>query len=322
MKNKYGKLLTACALALTASTASAQGGDITKLVVAFPPGGPQDVVARILAEQLTTELHQTVIVDNRPGANGAIAASLVKHSAADGKTIWVTSAGAATINPWLYPKLGYDMQNDFAPVSLVTNNAELLVTYSANPAKTLKDYLAQGTRPEAPLAIASTGLGSVPHMAIEQLRASGNVNVLHVPYKGAAPAVSDLMGGQVSGLFADTIGVISQVKGGKLRALGIAAPKRTAALPDVPTLQEQGLPDIDTNNWFALFVNAKTPKAKIDEINAAVRRALEDPKVSERLSSNGSEPAPSTPEALGELVKNDTAKWGRLIKAANIHLDD
>jgi len=322
MKSRFGKLLTVCALAFAASQASAQSADITRLVVAFPPGGPQDLVARILAEQLTAELHQNVIVDNRPGANGAIAASFVKHAAADGKTLWITSAGAATINPSLYPKLGYDMQKDFAPVSLVTNNAELLVTNSENSAKTLKDYLAQGKSSNSPLAIASTGLGSVPHMAIEQLRAAGGVNIIHVPYKGAAPAVSDLMGGQVSGLFADTIGVIAQVKGGKLRALGIAAPRRTAALPDVPTLQEQGLPNIDTNNWFALFVNVKTPQAKIDELNAAVRRALSDPKVNERLSSNGSEPAPSTPAELGELVKNDTAKWGKLIKSANIHLDD
>lgn len=320
MQSRFGRLLAASVLSLGASLSWAQG-DITRIVVAFPPGGPQDFVARTMAEQLGRELKQKVVIDNRPGANGAIAATNVMRSEPDGKTLWITSAGAATINPSLYEKLGYDMQKDFAPISLVTNNAELLVTNSANPAKSLKQYLDTAKASGAPLAIASTGSGSVPHMAIEQLRASAGINVLHVPYKGAAPAMTDVMGGQVGGLFADTVGVIALVKSGKLKALGIAAPKRSDALPDVATLQEQGFLNIDTNNWFGLFVPARTPSSKIDELNRAVRKTLETPSVRERLASNGSEPAPSTPAELGELVKNDTQKWGKLIRAANIRLD-
>lgn len=320
MKSRFGKFLAVCALAFGASLVSAQS-DITRIVVAFPPGGPQDFVARTMADQLGKELKQKVVIDNRPGANGAIAAANVMRSESDGRTLWITSAGAATINPSLYEKLGYDMQKDFAPVSLLTNNAELLVTNSANPAKNLKEYLDKAKASGEPLAIASTGSGSVPHMAVEQLRALVGTNVLHVPYKGAAPAISDLMGGQVSGLFADTAGVIALVKSGKLKALGIAAPKRTGALPDVPTLQELGLPNIDTNNWFGLFVHARTSPAKIEEISRAVRKTLENPSVKERLASSGSEPAPSTPPELGALVKKDTQKWGQLIRSANIRLD-
>jgi len=312
--------MVACALVFAASLTSAQS-DITRIVVAFPPGGPQDFVARTMADQLGKELKQKVVIDNRPGANGAIAAANVMRSEPDGRTLWITSAGAATINPSLYEKLGYDMQKDFSPVSLVTNNAELLVTSNTNPAKDLTEYLNRAKASGEPLSIASTGSGSVPHMAVEQLRVSSGINVLHVPYKGAAPAISDLMGGQVAGLFVDTAGVITLVKARKLRALGIAAPKRTGALPSVPTLQELGLPNIDTNNWFGIFVHAKTPSTKVDELNRAVRNTLETPSIRERLASSGSEPAPSTPAELGDLVRRDTQKWGKLIRSAGIRLD-
>jgi tripartite-type tricarboxylate transporter receptor subunit TctC len=319
MKKRVANFLGLCML-LAAGVAAAQE-NVTRLVVAFPPGGPQDFVARVMAEQLGKELKRQVIVDNRPGANGAIAAAAVSRAEPDGHTLWLTSAGAATINPALYDKLGYDMARDFAPVSLVTDNAELLVVQPGNPAKNAAEFVANAKAKKQAINMASTGTGSVPHLAIEQLRIASGLDLLHVPYKGAAPAITDLLGGQVTGLFADTVGVITYVKNGNLKAIGIAAPHRSAALPNVPTLAEQGLPNIDTNNWFALFVSAKTPPATVTALNAAVRKTLETPSVRDRLAESGSEPAPSTSAALGELVKKDTQKWGKLIRDQKIKLD-
>ncbi|RZL89891.1 MAG: tripartite tricarboxylate transporter substrate binding protein [Variovorax sp.] len=319
MKKRVANFLGLCLL-LAAGVAAAQD-NVTRLIVAFPPGGPQDFVARAMAEQLGKELKRQVVVDNRPGANGAIAAAAVSRAEPDGHTLWLTSAGAATINQSLYEKLGYDMERDFAPVSLVTNNAELLVVQTSNPAKNASEFVAASKASKQAVAMASTGTGSVPHLAIEQLRIASGIDILHVPYKGAAPAITDLLGGQVTGLFADTVGVISYVKSGNLKAIGIAAPRRSPALPGVPTLAEQGLPNIDTNNWFALFVSSKTPAATVTALNAAVRRTLQEPSVRDRLSASGSEPAPSTPGALAELVKKDTQKWSKLIRDAKIKLD-
>jgi tripartite-type tricarboxylate transporter receptor subunit TctC len=319
MKKSISRLLGLC---LTAVTCMASAQDtVTRLIIAFPPGGPVDFVARTIALQLGKELKQQVIVDNRPGANGAIAANVVLQAHADGHTLWLTSTGAVTINPTLYEKLGYNVQRDFAPVSLVTNNAELLVVQPANAAKNATDFIAKLKASKMQLAIASTGVGSVPHMAIEQLRSATGLDILHVPYKGAAPAVTDLMGGQVTAMFGDVAGVIPYVRGGTLKAIGIAAPHRSVALPNLPTLVEQGLPNIDSNNWFGLFVNAKTPPAMVAALNTAIRNTLADPGVHERLSSAGSEPAYSTPAALAELVKSDTAKWGKLIHQASIKVE-
>lgn len=319
MRGKLLQLVGFCML--TIGIAAQAQEHVTRIVVAFPPGGPQDFVARAMAEDLGKALNQNVIVENRPGANGAIAAANVLRSKPDGKTLWITSAGAATINPSLYENLEYDMAQDFAPVSLVTNNAELLVIHGDSPISDVRQFLDSAKITGVPLNMASTGTGSVPHMAIEQLRAVAGVEMEHVPYKGAAPAIADLMGKHVSGLFADTAGVISHVQSGKLKALGIAAPKRSEALPEVPTLREQGLPDIDTNNWFALFVHAQTPPETVQELSVAVRKTLETPAVRDRLSARGSEPAPSTPEELSEIVRHDTKKWAALIRSANIKLD-
>ena len=319
MHKKLAQLIGIFVLGIGAAAHAQES--VTRIVVAFPPGGPQDFVARTIAEELGKSLDQTIIVDNRPGANGAIAAANILNSPADGRTLWLTSAGAATINPSLYKNLGYDMAKDFAPVSLLANNAELLVTYSDHPANTAGEFLDSAKKSGEPLNMASTGTGSVPHMAIEQLRKASGANLTHVPYKGAAPAIADVIGQHVEGLFADTAGVINHVKGGKLKALGIAAQKRNDALPDVPTLHEQGLPNIDTNNWFALFVNGKTAPDTVQTISKAVRKTLETPAVRDRLIASGAEPAFSTPEELAEIVKHDTQKWRTLIQSAGITLD-
>jgi tripartite-type tricarboxylate transporter receptor subunit TctC len=316
MLNKARILFVAGLLALSGA-ALAQSGAPMKIVIAFPPGGPVDFVARIVAEGLGKELGQTVIVDNRPGANGAISAQAVAKAAPDGATLWLTSAGAAVMNPALYDGLTYDMQRDFAPVSVVVSNVEVLVVNPSNPAANVTDLVAQ-SKQKGPTPIASSGIGSMPHLAMELLADSSGANLMHVPYKGAAPAITDVMGGQVSGFFGDIPGLIGFIRGGKLKPLGIAAPVRHPLLPDVRTLDEQGIRGVESNNWYALFAPAKTPPARIAELNAAMRRVLTSDPYRKRLLDSGAEPLPTSPEQLDALVKADTAKWGRIIRDKKI----
>ena len=299
------------------TAAMAQTGT-TRIVVSFTAGGPVDAVARMLSEQLGKELGRTVLVENRPGANGAIGAMEVARAEPDGNTLWLSSVGAAAINAGLYDKLPYDMQRDFTPVSLVVDNVELLVVNPSNPAMDASEFVGSAKTAKDPVAMASSGIGSIPHLAIEQLTDSTGAKLLHVPYKGAAPAITDLMGNQVGGFFGDVPGLIGYVKGGKLKALGIASAKRHPALPDVPTLEEQGIKGVDTINWYALFAPAETPPAIIDALNKAVRNTLATPAVRDRLLQSGADPAPSSPQELAALVQRDTDKWAKLIKAKNI----
>ena len=317
MSRRVRGLLTACLL--TAAGADfAQGSAQMKIIVAFPPGGPVDFVARVLAEGLAKELGQSVIVENRPGANGGIAAQAVAKSAPDGTTLWLSSAGAMVMNPALYDNLGYDVQRDFAPVSLVVNNVEVLVVNPANPANSAAELVAQSKLKPDPVPVASSGVGSMPHLAMELFADSSGARLMHVPYKGAAPAITDVMGGQVSGFFGDVPGVIGFIRGGKLKAIGIAAPVRHPLLPDVRTLDEQGIRGVESNNWYALFVPAKTPLNRVAGINAAVRAVLASDAYRKRLVDSGAEPAPGTPEQLAALVKADGAKWGRIIRDKKI----
>src|SRR5436190_9072890 len=309
------------AAGLLASPMAAAQDKVIRLVVAFPPGGPVDFVARVIADPLGRELNQRVIVENKPGGNGAVAAQSVAQAAADGTALWLTSVGAAAINPVLYEKLPYDMQRDFAAVSLVVDNDELLVVNAANPARDAAEFVENARKSPQPVAIASSGVGSIPHLAMEQLADASRANLLHGPYKGAAPAITDVIGGQVAAFFGDVPGLIGHVRSGKLKAIGIAAAKRHPLLPAVRTLAEQGLPGVDTSNWYALFVPAKTPAAVVDTLNEAIRRTLALPAVSERLLASGTTPAPSTQQELSALLKRDTEKWGRLIRAKRISPD-
>lgn len=308
--------LAAAGCLVLAGPALAQS-NTSRIIVAFAPGGPVDSIARIISEPLSRELGRTVIVENKPGANGAIGAQEVMKSAADGTTMWITSVGAAAINPSLYDKLAYDMVKDFSPVSVVVNNVELLVINPNDKASNATEFVANA-KAAKDTAMASSGIGSIPHLAIEQLADATGAKLLHVPYKGAAPAISDVMGGQVAGFFGDVPGLIGHVKSGKLKPIGLASSTRHPALPDVKTFEEQGLKGIDTNNWYAIFVSSKTSPDVVSKLNKALKAVLETPEISKKLLSLGAEPAPSTPEALAALLKQDTQKWAALIKAKGI----
>lgn len=312
--------LTLAGLAMSVRPVQAQG-KATRLLVAFPPGGPVDIVARAFAEQLGKELGRPVVIENKPGGNGAIAAAEVLRSEPDGHTLWFSSVGAVAINPALYEKLAYDMGRDFAPVSMVANNVELLVVHPNDPARDAAEFVVNSKKRKDPVTMGSTGNGSIPHMAIEQFADASGAHVQHIPYKGAAPAITDLMGGQIGGFFGDIPGLIGHVRSGKLKPLGIAAGKRHPALPEVKTLDEQGIRNVDTNNWYALFASIKTPAPIIEALNKAVRQTLNDPVLKDKLLKGGAEPAPSSPRELAAILRQDTDKWARLIKAKNIKPD-
>lgn len=309
-------LLAACALG--AVTPVFAQGKITRLVVAFPSGGPVDFVARAIGEQLGKELGHQVIVENKAGANGAIAAEYVARSAPDGQTLWLTSVGAVAINPPLYEKLPYDPVRDLAPVSLVVNNVELLVVNPANPANSGAEFIANARQQAKGATMASSGIGSVPHLAMELLADATKAKLLHVPYKGAAPAITDVVAGHVDGFFGDIPGLIGFVKAGKLKPIGIAATKRHPLLPEVKTFEEMGISGVDSDNWYALFAGKATPAADIERLNQAVRRTLASEAVAAKLMASGAVPAASSPAELATLLRNDTAKWARVIKAKNI----
>ena len=309
------------AAALAAPLASRAQGGITRLVVAFPPGGPVDFVARTVSEALGKELGQQVIVENRAGANGAIAGEYVARAAPDGTTLWLTSVGAVAINPSLYDKLPYDPERDLVPVSLVVNNVEVLVVPANAPYNTGAEFVAAARKPGAKLSFGSSGTGSVPHLALELMNDAAKLNVLHVPYKGAAPAITDVIAGHVDGFFGDIPGLMPHIRAGKLKPIGIAAPRRHPLLPQVKTFEEMGVPGVDSDNWYALFASRGTPPAVAERVGAAVRKALANETVKSRLEASGAQPAPSTPAELTALLKRDTAKWGRLVKAKGIKAD-
>ncbi|QBK03758.1 tripartite tricarboxylate transporter substrate binding protein [Hylemonella gracilis] len=297
-------------------------GKVTRLIVAFPPGGPVDFVARTLGEAMTQELGHPVIIENKPGGNGAIAAEFVARSAPDAATLWLTSVGAVAINPSLYPRLSYDPLKDLTPVSLVVNNVEVLVVPTNAPYNTGAEFVeaARKRGPEA-LAMASSGSGSVPHLAMELLNDAAGIKLMHVPYKGAAPAITDVIAGHVDGFFGDIPGLINHIKGGKLKAIGIASARRHPLLPEVKTFKEMGIAGVDSDNWYALFAGKGTPAAEVNRVNRAVRNALQKEAVRSKLAASGAEPGANSPAELAALLRADTDKWARVVKAKQIKPD-
>lgn len=290
----------------------------TRLVVGFAPGGPIDMVARVLSEQLGRELGHQVVVENKPGANAVIAADFVAKAAPDGHTLFLTTAGAVAISPALYDKMPLDPFRDLAPVTLVVNTDEVMVASASNPSNTVPEFIAAVRQRKEGATLASSGIGSVPHLAMELLADVTKANLRHVPYKGVAPAITDVIAGHVDAIFIDVPVALGHIRAGKLKALGMAAPKRHPLLPDVKTLDEMGLPGVDSNNWYAVYTSKGTPATEVERINQAMRRTLEADSVKSRLLAAGVVPAPGTPAALTALQKADFEKWSRIIKLKGI----
>ncbi len=311
-------MLGATTIALTSLSVSAQNKSI-RMIIAFPPGGPVDFVARSIGETLGKELGQTIIIENKPGANGIIAAEYVIKSPPDGSVLWFTSAGAVAINPGLYPKLPYNPQTDLAPVSMVSRNDELLVVNPKNSATGPKDFVENALKQRTTMA--SSGMGSVPHLASALLADATKAQLVDVPYKGAAPAITDVMAGHVDAFFGDVPGLINNIRAGKLKPIAMAADQRHPLLPEVKTFKEIGVEGVDSDNWYAIFTAKDTPATEVMRLNQAVVRTLNQPEVKKRLLDSGTLPASSTPEALGALLKKDAAKWARVIREKNIQPD-
>ncbi|MCD0503548.1 Bug family tripartite tricarboxylate transporter substrate binding protein [Bordetella petrii] len=317
----YTRILKHLAIGLLGlAAAGAQAQSSTNLVVAFPAGGPADSLARVVAAQLEKELKHPVVVENKPGGNGAIAATYVGRAKPDGNTLFLSSVGAISINPSLYPKLIYDPLNDFVPVSLLVSVPEVLVVGPNSPDKDAKAFVARA-KGEG-LSMASSGVGSMPHMAIAQLKLATGANILHVPYKGAAPAITDTIGGQVGGFIGDVSGLMPHIKSGKARALAIAAPKRSPVLPDVPTFDELGVPNVYANNWYGVFAPKGTPADTVASLNQVLGKVLASAELKEYADATGVELSPTTPGKFGEIVRDDAKKWGDLIRAEGITVNN
>jgi tripartite-type tricarboxylate transporter receptor subunit TctC len=289
-----------------------------RIVVGFPPGGPADFTARLLADKLPGLLGTNVIVENRVGANATIGADYVAKSAPDGHTLFLTTCGAMAISPHVGAKLPYEPLHDFAPIAQVVTAYSTIAVHPSLPVRNANEFVALARARKGQITMASTGIGSIPHLAQELLKASAKIDLIHVPYKGAAPSVTDAIGGQVSSLILDVTPLLPHLRAGKLRAIGIAGDKRVQLLPEVATMEEQGFNNVEAPNWYAVFAPAKTPREIVERLNDAVRKAIAMADVRERLISTGADPVSSTPEQLADLLKRDYAKWGKLIRDNNI----
>ena len=290
-------------------------------IVPFPPGGAMDAIARTLGEKAARTLGQPFVIENKPGAGGNIGADYVAKQPGDGYTMMITSIGMATNKP-LYGKLSYDPIKDFAPVSLLAVVPNVLVTNATQPdVKNVKDVIAAARKAPGKLTYASAGNGTSIHLAGEVFTSLANVEMLHIPYKGSGPAVSDLLGGQINYMFDSITSARPHIQSGKLRALGVTTAKRSSTLPDVPTLAEAGVPGYEVSPWFAVFMPAATPKPIVTKLNAALLAAMKDPEVVKRFESIGAEPVGSSPDELAKHLARESERWTKLITERGIKLD-
>ena len=309
-------LLVAGALLAGSLPASAQPypNRPLRIVVPFPPGGGTDIGTRIVAQKLQEAWGQAVIVENKPGAAGIVGTELTAKSAPDGYTFMMGNIGTHAINVSLYKKLAYDPVRDFAPVSMVADLPLLLLVHPSVPANSVKELIALAKSQPGKLNFSSSGAGGSMHVAAELFKSMTGVDMVHIPYKGGAPAVADLLSGQVALSFSTVLETIQHVKAGKVRALAVTNDHRSIALPDLPTIAEAGLPGYQSISWLALFAPAGTPKEIVNKVSAESVRILKLPDVKERLLAQGAEPIGSTPEQLAAILAADIAKYAKVIR--------
>ena len=288
------------------------------MTVGFAPGGGTDTAARIVAQKLSENLGQSVVVDNKAGAGGNIAAQHIAMAAPDGYTIHLTSVGPMTVAPHLVKDLPYDPKRDIAPITMGVVFPNVIVVHSGVPAKTLAEFVALARQKPGQLTYASSGVGGAGHLAGELFKERAGIDMLHVPYKGGGPAMTDLLGGRIDMYVGVPYTVAPHVDAGKLRALATTGAKRASTMPDVPTIAESGYPGFEATNWYAFVAPGKTPKELLDFWNRELARALNDPQVRAELAKHGLDPAPGTREELAQYFERESQKWGKVVREAKI----
>ncbi|HVP08690.1 MAG TPA: tripartite tricarboxylate transporter substrate binding protein [Burkholderiales bacterium] len=311
------RLLFALLLALPLPALAQYPARAVHVVVPFPAGGPTDILTRALGQKLSERWGQPVVVDNKPGAGGAIGSEFVAKAPADGYTLLMATSSTHSIGPALQ-KLPYDPLRDFAPISQVSNATNVLVVSPKLGVTSVKELIALAKAKPGQLNFASSGVGTIPHLTGELFKLKAGVDIQHVPYKGTGLSIPDLANGQVAMLFDSIVTALNYVKAGNVRALAISSPRRTPLAPDLPTMAESGLPGFESETWFGLFGPAATPKDIVARVSADTASALKAPDLRERFAAAGAEPVGSTPEQFLERVRADAARWAEIIKAANI----
>jgi tripartite-type tricarboxylate transporter receptor subunit TctC len=303
------------------SSAESYPAKSIRLIVPFPPGGPADALARVVGDKIGASMGKPVIVDNRPGAGGNIGMEMGAKAAADGYTLVLAPAGNLTVNPSLYRVVPYDVDKDFAPITMLASVPNILVVHPSVPANSVAELVRYAKAHPGELNFSSPGNGSGAHLAGELLKSVAGIDMTHVPFNGIAPAVTALLGGQVQLMFAGAPSVLQHVKTGKLRALGVASLKRIAAAPDLPTLAEAGFPGFDVTSWYGIVAPAGTPKEMIARLQSEMSKALNEPDVREKLAGLGAEPVGNTPVEFAAMIKSETAKWSKIVREAKITAD-
>ena len=318
-----GRLLTGLTLLLLPALASAQDfpNKPIKLIVPFPPGGPNDIIARVVGQRMSELIKQPVVIDNRGGQGGVLGTDAVAKAAPDGYTIGIVSASSLVINPTM-EKVPYDVARDFAPVTLVTTVPEMLVVASNVAAKDMGELVALAKGQPGKLNFASAGVGGLPHLAGELFKLTAKIDIVHVPYRGAAPAINDLLGQQVQMAFLDLPVILPHIKSGMLRPIALGAPKRAPTSPEVPTTAEVGMPDLLIENWYGMIAPAGTPANIVNLLNRVTNEAMSDPQVAQKLADQGLTVAGDTPEHFRDYIGAETKKWAKVIKDAGIGGDE
>jgi tripartite-type tricarboxylate transporter receptor subunit TctC len=327
MKRTRIALLAGLSLMAASLLASPQAGaqgfpsKSVRIVIPFPPGGPTDQIGRMLAQKLQEAWGQTVVVDNRPGAGGQIAATQLKQAPADGHTLYIGDMGALAINATIYENFSFDPLRDFQPITGLMNSAMMVLVPGNSPSNTMGELMARGTGAGGRLNYASQGIGAGGHLAGEMLRVQSKANLNHVPYKGGAPAMQDLIAGQVD-LFIDVLGsALPQARAGKVKMLAVLGPRRLPNAPDVPTTAEAGYPQLVMSAWFGMVTRAGVPEPVVRKLHDDVVAALASPDITRRLLDVGFEPTPTTPEQFGAFMREETERWGAVAKAAGVKVD-
>lgn len=314
-------LLGAGLLGGTSALAQAYPTKPVTIIVPFAAGGTTDILARIVGQALTVEFGQSVVVDNRAGAGGNIGGQAAAKATPDGYTLFMGTVGTHAINASLYKKMPFDPIKDFAPLSRVATVPNLLVAHPSQPFNTVKEMIAYGKANPGKLTFGSPGSGSSPHVSGELFRSMTGTDLLHVPYKGSAPAMTDLLGGQISIMFDNMPSAIQHVRSGKLRPIAVTTAKRSPELPNVPTIAESGVPGYEATSWFGMFAPAGTPAPVLAKLNAAIVKVLNQPDVKKKIAEQGGDVVAETPEQFAAFIKAESVKWGKVVKESGASQD-